>query len=160
MKKVLVVYFSVSGKTAQLAKTIATVCGADLFNLVPELPYTNADLNWNDPKSRSSIEMKDTGCRPAIQYKVDDFDCYDTILIGFPIWWYLAPRIIQTFLESYDFSDKTLIPFATSGGSGMGDSERILQITCTTNAHWLKGKCMNANASKEEIRRWLATIEG
>lgn len=160
MKKTLVVYFSATGQTAQLAKTIASVCKADLFELVPELSYTDADLNWNDLKSRSSIEMKDEQCRPAIQHQINDFASYDTVLIGFPIWWYIAPRIIQTFLESYDFHDKTLIPFATSGGSGMGDSERILQRTCTTDAHWLKGKRMDANVSKEAIRSWLKTLEG
>ena len=118
--KTLVAYFSASGQTAKLAKTLAGVTGGDLFEIAPETAYTAADLDWMDKKSRSTIEMKDPKSRPAIAGKVADMAQYDTVFVGFPIWWYQAPRIIETFLESYDFSGKTVIPFATSGGSGMG----------------------------------------
>lgn len=128
MKKTLVAYFSASGSTAQLAKTIAEVTGGDLFEIKPEQPYTSADLNWNDKKSRSSIEMSDPNSRPAIATTVKNMDEYDTVFVGFPIWWYVAPTIINTFLESYDFSGKTVIPFATSGGSGMGKTDSVLKI--------------------------------
>lgn len=127
MKKTLVAYFSASGSTAQLAKTIAEVTGGDLFEIKPEQPYTSADLNWNEKKSRSSIEMSDPNSRPAIATTVKNMDEYDTVFVGFPIWWYVAPTIINTFLESYDFSGKTVIPFATSGGSGMGKTDSVLK---------------------------------
>ena len=130
MKKTLVAYFSASGSTAQLAKTIAEVTGGDLFEIKPEQPYTSADLNWNDKKSRSSIEMSDSNSRPAIATTVKNMDEYDTVFVGFPIWWYVAPTIINTFLESYDFSGKTVIPFATSGGSGMGKTDSVLKKCC------------------------------
>ena len=127
MKKALVAYFSASGQTAKLAKTIAGVTGGDLFEIAPETAYTAADLDWMDKKSRSTVEMNDPKSRPAIAGKVADMAQYDTVFVGFPIWWYQAPRIIETFLESYDFSGKTVIPFATSGGSGMGKTVEVLR---------------------------------
>lgn len=120
MKKKLVAYFSASGETAKLAKTIAGVVDGDLFEIAPEVPYTAADLDWMDKGSRSTAEMNDDNSRPAIATKITDMAQYSAVFVGFPIWWYQAPRIIETFLESYDFAGKTVIPFATSGGSGMG----------------------------------------
>ena len=145
--KTLVAYFSASGQTAKLAKTLAGVTGGDLFEIAPETAYTAADLDWMDKKSRSTIEMKDPKSRPAIAGKVADMAQYDTVFVGFPIWWYQAPRIIETFLESYDFSGKTVIPFATSGGSGMGRTVDELRKLCP-NADWKAGKMMNGVSDK------------
>ena len=120
MSKRLVAYFSASGVTAGLAGNLAKAAKADLFEIEPVPHYTPADLDWHDSQSRSSLEMKDPASRPPVRAKVDDMAQYDIVFVGFPIWWYVAPRIIQTFLESYDFSGKTVVPFATSGGSDMG----------------------------------------
>ena len=127
MSKTLVAYFSASGETARLAKTLAQAAGGDLYAIVPEQAYTSADLNWNDKHSRSSLEMNDPASRPAIAGKVPDMGGYDTVFVGFPIWWYVAPTIVKTFLESYDLAGKTIIPFATSGGSGAGETLAHLQ---------------------------------
>ena len=136
MKKALVAYFSASGETARLARTIAGVTGGALFEIAPETAYTAADLDWMDKKSRSTLEMNDETSRPAIAGRVEDMAQYDTVFVGFPIWWYQAPRIIETFLESYDFAGKTVVPFATSGGSGMGKTDAILKAVCPA-ARWL-----------------------
>ena len=149
--KTLVAYFSASGQTAKLAKTLAGVTGGDLFEIAPETAYTAADLDWMDKKSRSTIEMKDPKSRPAIAGKVADMAQYDTVFVGFPIWWYQAPRIIETFLESYDFSGKTVIPFATSGGSGMGKTLEGLKKSCSGNL--VPGKMLNSSAAIEDLRR-------
>lgn len=130
MKKALVAYFSASGVTAQLARTLAETVDGDLFEIVPVQSYTAADLNWTDKKSRSTIEMKDAKSRPAIAETVRDMQRYDVVFVGFPIWWYEAPRIVQSFLEAYDLSGKTIVPFATSGGSGMGRSAAALSSSC------------------------------
>ena len=122
MTKVLVAYFSASGVTAKVAKRLSASIGADLFEIVPEELYTKADLNWMNRKSRSSVEMNDRSSRPAITSKVEDMSGYDVVFVGFPVWWYREPSIIDTFMESYDFSGKKVIPFATSGTSGLGDS--------------------------------------
>ena len=128
MSKILVVYFSASGTTKQLAERLAKTMGADIHEICPEIPYTDADLNWMDKKSRSSVEMNDKTFRPAISDKVENMDQYDTIFLGFPIWWYVAPTIVNTFLEKYDLSGKTIIPFATSGSSGMGSLSKFSLI--------------------------------
>lgn len=154
--KILVAYFSASGQTAKLAKTLAGVTGGDLFEIAPETAYTAADLDWMDKKSRSTIEMKDPKSRPAIAGKVADMAQYDTVFVGFPIWWYQAPRIIETFLESYDFSGKTVIPFATSGGSGMGKTLEGLKGSC--NGDLRPGKMWIGNVPEESVRLW-ATIK-
>ncbi|MDU2694527.1 MAG: flavodoxin, partial [Intestinibacter bartlettii] len=120
--KSLVTYFSASGVTKKVAEKLAEAAGADLFEIKPEVAYTEADLNWMDKKSRSSIEMNDKSFRPAIAEKCNNMADYDVVYIGFPIWWYVAPTIINTFLESYDFSGKTIVLFATSGGSGFGNT--------------------------------------
>lgn len=155
--KILVAYFSASGQTAKLAKTLAGVTGGDLFEIAPETAYTAADLDWMDKKSRSTIEMKDPKSRPAIAGKVADMAQYDTVFVGFPIWWYQAPRIIETFLESYDFSGKTVIPFATSGGSGMGKTNEKLAPSCP-GAKLLHGKVFNSYSSKADFSAWVETL--
>ena len=135
MKKILVAYFSASKTTEHAAKEIAQAVGADLYEICPDKAYTAAGLNWNDKKSRSTVEMNDPACRPKIAGTVEHMEQYDTVLIGFPIWWYVEPRIVDTFLESYDFSGKTVIPFATSGGSGIGGAEKSLREHCP-KANW------------------------
>ena len=127
MSKVLVTYFSASGVTAKTANKLAKEVDGDLFEIEPKEKYTSADLNWMDKKSRSSVEMNDPASRPEIAKQVENMDMYDTVLVGFPIWWYVEPKIIDTFLDSYDFAGKTVIPFATSGGSGIENVEKNLQ---------------------------------
>lgn len=145
-KKTLIAYFSASGVTARAAKEMAEAVGADLYEICPEQPYTSADLDWTDKTSRSTREMNDPACRPAIAGPLPDLGQYDVILIGFPIWWYVEPRIVDTFLEGCDFSGKTLIPFATSGGSGIGKAEQSLQAHCP-NATWAKGRLLSASGA-------------
>ena len=146
MQKTLVAYFSASGVTAKAAKEIAQAVGADLYEIHPAERYTDADLNWMDKKSRSTREMNDPACRPAISETVENMEQYDTVFVGFPIWWYVEPRIVDTFLESYDFSGKILIPFATSGGSGIGKAEKSLMDHCP-KASWKGGKLVNSGAA-------------
>ena len=153
MSRKLVAYFSASGVTAKLAETLSEAIGADLYAIEPEVPYTKADLNWMNKNSRSSMEMKDPASRPAIAGKCDNMDEYDTIFVGFPIWWYVAPTIINTFLESYDFTGKTIIPFATSGGSGMGKTNEKLQPSCP-GAKLVEGKVWKKNAKADELAAW------
>lgn len=153
MSQTLVAYFSASGVTEGVAKTLAEAIGADLHEIKPETPYSNADLNWNDPTSRSSVEMKDKTFRPGIANQVEDMGAYDKIFVGFPIWWYVAPTIINTFLEQYDLSGKKVIPFATSGGSGMGNTNRELEDSCK-GADLCEGKRFAGNASAAELKKW------
>ena len=157
MDKTLIAYFSASGSTAKLANTLAQATGGDLYEIRPAVPYTSADLNWNNKSSRSSVEMNDKAARPAIAAPAADVAKYDTIFVGFPIWWYEAPRIIQTFLESSDFSGKTVIPFATSDGSGLGKTASILQKSCPA-AHVLPGKRMSASADIQELSAWVKSL--
>lgn len=142
MSKILVAYFSASGVTAKTAEKISAATGADLYEIRPAKPYTREDLNWMDSGSRSSVEMNDPASRPAIAEPVKDMEQYDMVLLGFPIWWYVEPRIVDTFLESYDFTGKTLIPFATSGGSGIERAEESLRAHCP-GAVWKSGKLLN-----------------
>jgi len=153
MKKVLVAYFSASGVTAKLAKRLAEAIGADLHEILPEVPYTEADLNWRDAKSRSSVEMNDKAFRPAVANKVENMEQYQVIFTAFPIWWYVAPTIINTFMEQYDLSGKTVIPLATSGGSGMGNTNKELAGSCP-GAELKEGKRFPANTSAEELKAW------
>ncbi len=155
MKK-LVAYFSASGVTKRVAERLAKVADARLFEITPAIPYTREDLDWTNKKSRSSVEMNDPDSRPEIAKQISDIDDYDIIFIGFPIWWYVAPTIIHTFVESYDFAGKTIIPFATSGGSGMGKSVEVLKSLCP-NANWKKGKMLN-RVFDAEIEKWLGDI--
>ena len=153
MSKILVAYFSASGITQRAAKKIAEAANADIFEIKPAVPYTAADLNWMDKKSRSTVEMNDPDCRPAIDGKIDNFGQYDIVFIGFPVWWYVEPRIIDTFLDSYDISGKTLIPFATSGSSGIASCEKNLK-KLYPGANWKEGKLLN-NA---DIAAWARSI--
>ncbi|MCF4114897.1 MULTISPECIES: flavodoxin [Dethiosulfovibrio] len=154
-KKALVAFFSATGVTAKIAEKVAKVVEGDLFEIVPAEPYTKDDLNWHDGMSRSSLEMNDRSSRPEIAHMVDGMERYETIFIGFPIWWYVAPRIIQTFLESYDFSGKKISLFATSGMSGMGDTQEILRLSCPGAATWGAGRRFSESASESEINRWV-----
>lgn len=156
--KTLVAYFSASGETARLARTIANACGADLHEIQPAQPYTAADLDWNNSASRSSVEMNDPASRPAVANRVTNMDAYNTVFVGFPIWWYVAPTIVSTFLEAYDFAGKTVIPFATSGGSGMGRTEDILKAFCSPKTRWLPGKRLPSRASEADVRRWVESL--
>lgn len=155
MKK-LVAYFSASGVTKRAAEHLAKAAGADLFEIKPAAPYTRADLDWTNQKSRSSVEMSNPDSRPEIAEQLSNMEDYDTVLIGFPIWWYVAPTIINTFVESYDFSGKTIIPFATSGGSGMGRTVEVLKSLCPS-ANWTKGKMLN-HVSDRELKNWVKSL--
>lgn len=157
MSKKLVAYFSASGVTAKLAETLSSAIGADIFEIKPQKIYTSADLNWQDKKSRSSIEMNNKSFRPAVAGKVENMVDYDTIFVGFPIWWYVAPTIINTFLEQYDFGGKTIVPFATSGGSGMGNTNDELAVSCK-GATLKNGRRFSVNTSAEELRQWAENI--
>ena len=157
MSKKLVAYFSASGTTKEAAERLAKAAGADLFEIKPTIPYTSADLNWMDKESRSSVEMNDPDSRPEIAETMPNMADYDTVFIGFPIWRYVAPHIIHTFLESCDFSGKTLVPFATSGGSGMGKTVDELRKLCP-NADWKAGKLVNG-ASDQALAAWAAKFQ-
>ena len=157
MSKILVAYFSASGVTAKTAEKISAATGADLYEIRPAKPYTREDLNWMDSGSHSSVEMNDPASRPAIAEPVKDMEQYDMVLLGFPIWWYVEPRIVDTFLESYDFTGKTVIPFATSGGSGMGKTDSILQKICPA-PRWLPGARLSPQASQDQLRTWIEQL--
>ena len=154
MSKVLIAYFSASGVTARVAREMAEAVGADLYESRPETPYTSADLDWRKKTSRSSLEMDDPACRPPIQEPVRNMEQYDTVLVGFPIWWYVEPRIIDTFLESYDFAGKRMIPFATSGGSGITKAEESLRACCP-DADWSKGQLLNGRGAADWAKQML-----
>lgn len=158
MSKKLVAYFSASGVTAKAAKELATAAAADIYEIKPAVPYTKADLNWMDKNSRSSVEMKDKTYRPALADKDADISAYDTVFIGFPIWWYVAPTIINTFLESYDFSGKKVVLFATSGGSGFGNTVKELKESVSDSTVIKEGKILNGRLSKEELAEWIKNI--
>ena len=157
MSKKLGAYFSASGITQKAAERIAKISGSDLFEIKPSVPYTKEDLDWTNKNSRSSVEMKNPDSRPEIANKIPNINEYDTIFIGFPIWWYVAPTIIDTFIESYDFSGKTIIPFATSGGRGFGKTVEILKALASKEAKWKDGKLMN-NISETELKNWINNI--
>lgn len=154
MSKILVTYFSASGVTKRAAEKIAQAANADLFEIAPKIPYTNADLNWMDKNSRSTIEMKNPSSRPEILNTID-ISPYDVILIGFPIWWYVAPTIVNTFVESCDFSNKTVGLFYTSGSSGLGKSQEILMPLVSKSAKWIEAKRISGNESAQSILQWL-----
>ena len=153
MSRTLVAFFSAGGTTKKLAAELAEVTGADLFEIVPENPYTQADLNWMNPGSRSSVEMKDRACRPSIASKVDNMSVYDVVFVGFPVWWYREPSIIDTFAEAYDFSGKTIVPFATSGSSEIGDSGKNIG-ELAKGAKTEEGARFSARTSKDELKTW------
>ncbi len=153
MKKALVAYFSASGVTAKLAERLADAIGADLSEIEPKARYTSADLNWRNKQSRSSVEMNDRSCRPEINRNVDDMAQYDVVFVGFPIWWYREPSVIDTFMEAYDFSGKTVVPFVTSGGSGIGDSVANLRMLAA-GAKIATGKRFDENTSADKLADW------
>lgn len=157
MSKKLVAYFSVSGTTAKVAEKLADAINADIFEIAPQTPYTKADLNWMDKQSRSTLEMQDAASRPAVAERRDNMAEYDTIFVGFPIWWYVAPTIINTFLESYDLTGKTIIPFATSGGSGMGKTNEKLAPSCK-GANLLEGRVFKPSAKEAELAAWAEAV--
>ena len=158
MSKTLVAYFSASGVTQKLAEHLAGAADADLFEIKPETQYTKADLDWTNKMSRSTIEMNDPASRPAIAEKLGNMDAYDTVFVGFPIWWYVAPKIINTFLESYDLSGKTIIPFATSGSSGMGKTVEKLRPSCSDTTTWKDGKLLKSSADKKTLTAWIESL--
>lgn len=157
MSKTLVAFFSASGVTRQVAQKLAAAAQADLYEIKPAIPYTQADLNWRDKSSRSSVEMKNLAIRPQLADTDAKIEQYDRILLGYPIWWYMAPTIINTFLESYDFSGKSIILFATSGGSGFGKSVKELSPSCP-NAMIREGRMLNGNPSEQELRQWEESL--
>lgn len=159
MEKSLVAYFSASGTTAKVAKTLAKAAQADLYEIRPAIPYTQADLNWMDRKSRSSVEMQDKDFRPALADTDAGIADYDVIFLGFPIWWYVAPTIIHTFLESYDFSGKTIVLFATSGGSDFGQTVKSLKESVSSETKILEGKLCNSSYDVKDLRQWLQALK-
>lgn len=158
MNKKLAAYFSASGVTASAAKVLADAANAGLYEIKPAVPYTRADLNWQDKSSRSSVEMKDANSRPALADKNADIASYDIIFLGFPIWWYVAPTIINTFLESYDFSEKTIVLFATSGGSGFGKTVEKLRPSVAESTAIIEGGLLNGIHGKEAMAAWLGKL--
>ena len=155
-KKILVAYFSAGGTTKRAASLLAKAANADLFEIEPETPYTRADLDWTNKKSRSSLEMNDPTSRPEIKSRVENLSDYDAIFLGFPVWWYTAPTIIKTFLEAHDFSGKEIVLFATSGGSGLGKTESALR-PCAPNAVWKGSKLLNG-ASEASLKSWVESV--
>ncbi len=153
MKKILVAYFSASGTTKRVAKALSEAADADLFEIEPKVPYTAADLDWTNKKSRSTLEMNDPSSRPETKSRLENMAEYDKVFLGFPIWWYTAPTIIKTFLEAYDFSGKTIVLFATSGGSGFGRTKNDLLNSVSKETNIVEGKILNTY-SPAELKRW------
>ena len=158
MSRKLVAYFSASGVTGNVAKVLAEAVGADLYEIKPAVPYTAADLNWMDKNARSTVEMNDPSSRPAVANADANVGDYDVVFLGFPIWWYVAPTIINTFLEQYDFTGKTIVPFATSGSSGMGKTNEKLAPSCP-GAKLLPGKLLNGKPSKQDLAAWAESLK-
>jgi flavodoxin len=159
MSRKLVAYFSASGVTSELAKTLAKAANADLYEIKPEVLYTKADLDWKNGRSRSSLEMNDPSSRPALADKNANIAAYDVVFVGFPIWWYVAPTIINSFLESYDFSGKTIVLFATSGSSGLGKTKEKLQPSVSGTAVWKEGKLLNGKPSRDSLAAWVESLK-
>ena len=158
-KKVLVAYFSATGTTEAVAKTLAQAAKADLYEITPEKPYTTADLDWTNKSSRSTVEMKDKTSRPSIKGKCEKMAQYDIVFVGYPIWWGVAPTIVNTFLESYDFSGKTIVPFCTSGGSGIGATDKYLKPSCSDKTVFLPGKHIDPGTGKSELEAWVRSLK-
>ena len=158
MGRKLVAYFSASGITAKVAKALAEAASADIYEIKPKIPYTKEDLDWMNKKSRSSEEMNDSSSRPALADMEANIDRYDVIFVGFPVWWYTAPTIIKTFLEAYDFSGKIIVPFATSGGSGLGKTAETLR-EIVPMAIVMEGKLLNGKQKAEELKKWADSFE-
>ncbi len=156
-KKTLVAYFSATGTTMEAATQLAKAANADLHEIIPAVRYTPADLNWRDKKSRSTLEMEDKSSRPAIANRVENMEQYDTVFVGYPIWWYIAPTIINTFLEQYDLTGKTVVPFFTSGGSGAGETMRYLKPSAP-GANWVDPKNLNY-MGEAEMKSWVQSLK-
>ena len=159
MSKKLVAYFSATGRTAKVAKLLAEALGADIHEIQPKIPYTKADLNWLNKKSRSSVEMNNKSIRPEITESNMQIADYDVIFLGFPIWWYVAPTIINTFMESADFSDKKIILFATSGGSKFGKTVEELKVSVSSDTEIIEGKLLNGRQSIDSVKAWTDTLD-
>ena len=159
MSRKLVACFSATGTTKNAAKLLAEAAGADFFEIEPSVPYTGADLDWTNKKSRSSVEMNDPASRPEIKNRVADMESYDVIFLGFPIWWYREPSIIDTFLEQYDFSGKTIVLFATSGGSGFGKTAKGLRDKVSPRTKIIEGKLLNGRMTVQSLTSWLSTLQ-
>ena len=159
MKKTLVAFFSASGVTKAISEQLADVLNADIYEIKPKIPYTNADLNWMNKNSRSSVEMSDKTFRPELADKNANIKDYDVIYLGFPIWWYVAPVIINTFLESYDFSGKTIVLFATSGGSNFGGTAEYLKESVSSTTKIVQGKMLNQSMTEKEIKEWADSLQ-
>ena len=158
MSKNLVAFFSASGSTRKLSNDLAEILNADTYEIKPATPYTGKDLNWNNSQSRSSVEMADIKSRPELADKSAKIADYDTIFLGFPIWWYVAPHIINSFLESYDFSGKTIVLYATSGGSGFGETLSQLKPSCSDSTLWIQGKVFRGRTDKNILADWVKTL--
>jgi len=159
MARKLVAYFSATGVTAKVAELIADAAGADIYQIQPEVPYTAADLNWMDKNSRSSVEMNDKKIRPAMVKRNLQVEDYDVVFLGFPIWWYVAPTIINTFLESFDFAGKKIILFATSGGSGFGKTVEELKVSVTDDTQIVEGKLLNGKQTLAGVSEWISSLK-
>ena len=159
MSKKLVAYFSATGTTANVASMLADAVGADIHEIRPKFPYSKADLNWMDKKSRSTIEMNNKTFRPEIEHSDLNMEAYDVVFLGFPIWWYVAPTIINTFLESYDFAGKKIILFATSGSSGFGNTVEELKVSVPASCEIIEGKLLNGKQTIPTIRAWTETLD-
>lgn len=159
MSKKLVAYFSATGTTANVASMLADAVGADIHEIRPKFPYSKADLNWLDKQSRSTIEMNNKTFRPEIEHSDLNMEAYDVVFLGFPIWWYVAPTIINTFLESYDFSGKKIILFATSGGSKFGKTVKDLKVSVPASCEIIEGKLLNGKQTIPAIRDWTETLD-
>ena len=155
MENVLVAYFSASGITAKAAQMLAKAAGADLHEIKPAVPYMEPDLNWMDKKSRSTVEMNNPASRPEISNKIENMDSYDVVFLGFPIWWYVAPTIINTFLESYDFTNKTIVLFATSGGSGFGKTVENLKMSVSKTTTIKEGRILSSKVQEKDLKAWI-----
>ena len=158
MSKKLVAYFSASGVTRKVAEALADAAGADLYEITPKEPYTREDLNWRDSSSRSSVEMNDRSKRPEIADTDANVAAYDSVFVGFPIWWHVAPTIVNTFLESYDFAGKTIVPFATSGSSGIGETVAHLKSSVDASAVFTDGAMLNGTQTKESLTAWVSSL--
>ncbi len=159
MEKILVACFSISGNTKKIAQELAAAEEADFFEIVPEQPYTAADLDWNDKQSRSTKEMEDPSCRPALASKVENMDAYDTVFLGFPLWWGREPSVVDTFVTSYDFTGKTIIPFCTSGGSPIGFTGDRIKAIATGSPKVVNGSRMGGEISREDLKTWAEGLD-
>ena len=159
MNDILVAYFSASGVTKKLAAELAKVAGADLFEITPETPYTAADLDWKDQQSRSTLEMKDPSCRPAVTGQVENMAQYDVVFVGFPVWWGREPSVVDTFLDAYDFTGKRIIPFCTSGGSDIGETAKRIQEIVGAGATVQEGTRLGGTVSEEDLKIWTAGLD-